>query len=92
MATKSTLETVSVAALYATGGIVVTLSNLQKVTNAVVSKADSTSYVPAVNVIGSTGALAVKFGTVGTVSGDWTELAAAFGSVVATVTVYAEGY
>ena len=91
MATKSTLETVSVDTAYTTGGIVVTLSNLQKVTNAVVAKADSSIYVPAVNVIATSGGLAVKFGTMATATGDWTEVAAA-ATVLATVTVYAEGY
>ena len=91
MAKKSTLETVSVAAAYTTGGIVVTLSDLQKVTNAVVSKADSSIYVPAVNVIATSGGLAVKLGTMATATGDWTEIATTV-VATATVTVYAEGY
>ena len=92
MPVKSTLETVSIDAAYTTGGIVVTLKNLQNVSSAIVAKSDSTSYIPAVNVIASTGQLAVKFGTVGTTSGDWVELASTAGTVVATVNVYAEGY
>ncbi len=92
MPVKSTLETVSIDAAYTTGGIVVTLKNLQNVSSAIVTKADSTSYIPAVNVIASTGQLAVKLGSIATATGDWTELAATVGTVIATVNVYAEGY
>ena len=92
MAVKSTLETVSINAAYTTGGIIVTLQNLQRVSNAIVNKADSSSYIPAVNVIASTGQLAVKLGSIATATGDWTELASTVGTVVATVNVYAEGY
>lgn len=89
---KDTLEEVSIDALYTTGGIPVVLKNLTHVEAAVAVKSDTGSYIPFVRVIASTGALNIGFGTISTVAGDFSEIATAVGTVIATVTVYARGY
>jgi hypothetical protein len=87
---KTTLEIVPVDALYTTGGIAVTLQNLQHVHSAVLTKADNGPYIPFVRV--SQGQLYIGFGEIATATGAFGELATTVGTVIATVSVFAEGY
>jgi len=88
---KTTREIVVINAQYVIGGIAVQLDDLAKVNWAMVSPVGVASVIPSATV-SLAGTLFIQFGTVATTTGKITEVATAFGTVTATVAVFAHGY